>query len=213
MMRKIRRLLFVTLVAGFVITMNGAAYSQQVSGAIFTTDQNSTFVNGNVYDFMEDVYLSGGPRPNAPCTAAGLPAGDYYFQVTDPSGSQLLSSDPIAYRRVTVSGGLIVNATAFHNIGIGKCAALNPNNITVQLAPFLPTPNPGGEYKVWMTKVSDYDPTSTKGSFGFIQNKTKTDNFKVVAPVDSPVDSDHDGIPDSEDLCPTNPDPNCGGPV
>jgi hypothetical protein len=191
----------------------GAALAQQVSGAIFTTDQNSSYVNGNVYDFMEDVYLNGGPRPNAPCTAAGLPAGDYYFQVTDPSGSQLLSSDSIEYRRVTVSGGLIVNATTFHNIGIGKCVALNPNNITVQLAPYLPTPNPGGEYKVWITKVGDYDTIMSKGSFGFVPSKSKTDNFKVVAPVDSPVDSDGDGIPDSEDLCPTNPDPACGGPV
>ena len=210
MKRKIHRLFFATMAAAFVGIMNGAAFAQQVSGAIFTTDQNSGFVNGNVYDFMEDVYLNGGPRPNAPCTAAGLPSGDYYFQVTDPSGSQLLSSDPVAYRRVTVSGGLIINATAFHNIGIGKCVGLNPNNITVQLAPFMPTPNPGGEYKVWMTKVSDYDTTMTKGSFGFIPSKSKTDNFKVVAPVNNDVDSDGDGIPDSQDLCPTNPDPNCG---
>ena len=49
----------------------------------------------------------------------------------------------------------------------------------------------------------------TKGSFGFIPSKSKTDNFKVVAPVDTVIDSDHDGIPDSEDLCPTNPDTNC----
>src|SRR6187401_831203 len=115
MTRKIGRLFFVTVLAAFGVGMNGAAFAQQVSGAIFTTDQNSSYVNGNVYDFMEDVYLNGGPRPNAPCTAAGLPPGDYYFPVTDPSGSQLLSSDAIAYRRTTVSGGLFINATAFHN--------------------------------------------------------------------------------------------------
>ena len=40
----------------------------------------------------------------------------------------------------------------------------------------------------------------------------RPDNFKVVVPIDSPVDSDMDGIPDSEDLCPTIPDPNCGAP-
>ena len=96
MKRKIGRLFFATLVAAVVVAVNGAAFAQQVSGAIFTTDQNSNFVNGNVYDSMDDVYLNGGPRPNAPCTAAGLPAGDYFFQVTDPSGSQLLSSDSIA---------------------------------------------------------------------------------------------------------------------
>ena len=103
MKRKVGRLFFATLVAAVVVAVNGAAFAQQVSGAIFTTDQNSNFVNGNVYDSMDDVYLNGGPRPNAPCTAAGLPAGDYFFQVTDPSGSQLLSSDSIDYRQVTVS--------------------------------------------------------------------------------------------------------------
>jgi hypothetical protein len=210
MIRKIRRLVFATMVATVVVLTNGAAFAQQMSGAIFTTDQNSSYVNGNVYDYVEDVYLNGGPRPNAPCTAAGLPAGDYYFQVTDPSGGEVLSTDPIAYRRITVSYGLIINATAFHNLGIGKCVAVNLNNVTVQLAPFKPTPNPGGEYKVWVTKVSDYDTTMTKGSFGFIPSKSKTDNFKVVAPINTDVDSDKDGIPDSEDLCPTNPSPNCG---
>jgi hypothetical protein len=211
MKRKIRRLFFVAALAAFGIGMNGAAFAQQVSGAIFTTDQNSSYVNGNVYDFMEDVYLNGGPRPNAPCTAAGLPSGDYYFQVTDPSGSQLLSTALIKDRRATVSGGLFIDTTAIHNIGIGKCVEVNPDNITVQLAPFLPTPNPGGEYKVWVTKVSDFDATMTKGSFGFIQSKSKTDNFKVVAPVvDTDLDSDGDGIPNSLDLCPTNPDPICG---
>ena len=173
------------LVALMAASLNTAAMAQQVTGAIFTTDVDSNFVNGNVYDFDEDVYLNGGPRPNAPCTAAGLPNGDYYFQVTDPSGAMLLSSDDITNRRVTVSGGLMVAHSGTHGIGIGKCVDFNGFNITVQLAPFNPTPNPGGEYKAWMTKVGDYDTTGTKGSFGFIPSKTKTDNFKVVPPVNN----------------------------
>lgn len=183
MKRKIGRLFFATVVAAVVVAVNGAAFAQQVSGAIFTTDWNSSFVNGNVYDSMDDVYLNGGPRPNAPCTAAGLPEGDYYFQVTDPSGSMLLSSDDITNRRVTVSGGLIIAHLGTHSIGIGKCDDGTNHNITVGLALFDPTLNPGGEYKVWMTKVSDYD--TSKGSFGFIPSKSKTDNFKVVCPGDS----------------------------
>jgi hypothetical protein len=32
------------------------------SGAIFTTDQAGSFVNANVYERPEDVYLNRGPR-------------------------------------------------------------------------------------------------------------------------------------------------------
>jgi hypothetical protein len=195
-----------TVIALLTAWLNTAVMAQQVSGAIFTTDANSTFVNGNVYDSKEDVYLNGGPRPNAPCTAAGLPDGDYYFQVTDPSGSVLLSTDDISHRTVRVKTGLIdVHYGIYHATGDGKCA--NPAggkiNITVQLYPYALTPNPGGEYKAWMTKVGDYD--TTKGSFGFIPSKSKTDNFKVTPP----ADSDGDGIPDVDDRCPFDPDPNC----
>jgi hypothetical protein len=53
-------------------------------------------VNLNIYDAKEDVYLNGGPGINAPDDAAGLPAGTYSFQVTDPSGKTLLSSDDVS---------------------------------------------------------------------------------------------------------------------
>lgn len=192
-----------------LFTSLGTAVAAPVSGAIFTTDQNSTFVNGNVYDTATDVYLNGGPRPNAPCSAAGLPDGDYYFQVTDPSGKVLLSYDfvdgsnspivDINERKVNVTNGLMtIYRGTTRNTGIGKCSGA----ITVQLFPYLRTPNPGGEYKVWMTPVSDYacgtvsdQQQCTTGFFGFIPSKSKTDNFKVI-------DYDGNGIPDSEDACP-----------
>lgn len=180
-------------IALITVVINSAAMAQNLSGAIFTTncievssptgECQSTFVNGNVYDFIEDVFLNGGPRPNAPCDAAGLPNGLYYFQVTDPSGSTLLSSDLIENRKVKVAYGVIIEAV--HSTGIGKCAG----SIAVQLAPFDPTPNPGGEYKVWMTPVGLYtDPT--KGFHGFIPSKSKTDNFKVASPVEVCPDGD-----------------------
>jgi hypothetical protein len=160
------------------------ALAQKVSGAIFTTHADSSFVNANVYGNKEDVYLNGGPRPNAPCTAAGLPDGYYYFQVTDPSGAMLLSSDDVINRMVHVSGGVIVasgttttHLTPYPNSG--KCVATISDNITVQLSPFDDTPNPGGEYKVWMTLVSDYNDFG-----GFVPSKSKTDNFKVSPPDD-----------------------------
>src|SRR5687768_14566106 len=61
------------------------------SGAIYTTTFNGQSVNENTYSNKDEVYLNGGPQNT---TANGLPDGTYYFQVTDPSGATLLSSDP-----------------------------------------------------------------------------------------------------------------------
>src|SRR5215472_9219196 len=83
------------------------AHADPVSGAIFTTIFDGSEVNVNQYASKDQVYLDGGPGPGAPTTAAGLPDGTYYFQVTDPSGKTLLSTDAIACREVTVSGGVI----------------------------------------------------------------------------------------------------------
>jgi hypothetical protein len=165
-----------------------------LTGAIFTTDFTGTVVNGNQYDSPCSVYLNGGPGPNAPAHAAGLPDGDYYFQVTDPSGKTLLSTDPVSNRRFTVSGGVI---TAY--VGIGGPAHAHPNlnnsqsGVTIALAnsscpaDFLASPNNGGAYKVWVTPVGSLigDPTNVDNScgigcfHGFIPSASKTDNFKV----------------------------------
>ena len=86
----------------------GISAAPPLSGAIFTTNADGSVVNGNtIYADKCDVYLDGGPPPQE---AAGLPDGDYYFQVTDPSGKKLLSTDPVANRRITVSGGIITGA-------------------------------------------------------------------------------------------------------
>jgi len=76
---------------------------QRLSGAIFTTTPGGDIVNENVrYTNKEEVFLDGGPLPNAPGHAAALPPGYYYFQVTDPSGKCLLSSK---LDNVDVNGG------------------------------------------------------------------------------------------------------------
>jgi hypothetical protein len=156
------------------VGVSGSSGSGPLTGAIYTTKGDGSLVNGNVYDSKEEVYLNGGPPPNAPCSAAGLPDGDYYFQVTDPSGTVLLSNDPIGERKVRVTGGVFTQYLGTtHAVGSGRC----PGAISVALFPYDDTPNPGGEYKVWLTRVEDYDPT--KGVFGFLPAKSKTDNFKV----------------------------------
>ena len=72
-------------------------------GAIFSTTADGSVVNANTqYENKCAVYLDGGPGPNAPAKAAGLTPGDYYFQVTDPDGKNLLSTDPVSNRRFHV---------------------------------------------------------------------------------------------------------------
>jgi hypothetical protein len=164
-----------------------SAHADPVSGAIFTTDVTGTEVNVNQYAAKTDVYLNGGPGPGAPQTAAGLPDGNYFFQVTDPSGKTLLSSDNIVCREVTVSGGNITaivpatdpttGLTCTHNAGTPGPGVLG---IPVQLFPFDDTPNNGGVYKAWMTNVLNFNEAGCSHLvFGFCPSDSKTDNFKV----------------------------------
>lgn len=81
---------------------------EQLHGAIFTTTPDGGVVNANVqYQDKREVYLDGGPPGHAPITAAGLPSGLYVFQITDPPGKVLLSSDPAKCRVVRIDGGII----------------------------------------------------------------------------------------------------------
>ncbi|BCU78022.1 hypothetical protein [Luteolibacter sp. LG18] len=168
-------------VLGLLIASTAIVHA--LTGAIFTTTPTGLTVNGNIYDDCEDVYLNGGPQNQ---NASGLPPGTYYFQVTDPSGSVLLSSDPIAARQIIVNAsgrifGVPLVGGPYHLEG-----SLNPFNGSkpVQLWPFNATPNPGGEHKVWITPVASYvadwdtNPLAPNNTFGFVNNDSKTDNFK-----------------------------------
>lgn len=180
----------------------------RLSGAIFTTLADGTQVNANIYDAKTDVYLDGGPGNGAPINAAALPNGDYYFQVTDPSGRVLLSSDAITCRRFTVDGGIITSVAAS-----GACAHVtgldvDHDAVTVQLMPYNDTPNPGGEYKAWVTRVADYDAAAK--FHGFKPSESKTDNFKIR----NLVVEEHycgDGVIDAGEECDggTNCDSTC----
>ena len=175
------------------------AQAAGLSGAIFTTVVDASIVNANTqYTSKCQVYLDGGPGANAPAGAAGLPDGDYYFQVTDPNGKTLLSTDPVSNRRFKVSGGVITAYTGTggppHMTGIDTPHA-SAGAITISLAntscptDFLDTTNNGGVYKAWVTPVGSFvgDPTLVDNPcgggcyHGFVPSATKTDNFKVQA--------------------------------
>jgi hypothetical protein len=144
----------VCMIAGVGVSLADAP----VSGAIFTTDSACIGTNVNIYGDKADVYLDGGPAHTG---AAGLPDGYYYVQITGPEGTQLGTS---------VGSG---NDTPVHVTGgeFDQCYQLAA--ILIKTSDSTPgyddTPNPGGEYKVWV---------STESSF--TNSQTKTDNFKVT---------------------------------
>jgi hypothetical protein len=178
-----------------VATFSSFAVAHAPSGAIFTTVIDGSEVNANIYAAKPDVYLDGGPGQGAPQGAAALDDGTYVFQVTEPSGRTLLSTDPAKCRQFIVSGGVItavVITGCQHVTGFD----VDHNATTVQLMPYEDTPNPGGEYKTWVVRVDDFlagcaalgeangldvvDCGRSAGNFhGFIPRHTKTDNYKV----------------------------------
>jgi hypothetical protein len=121
-----------------------SAFAQSpLTGSIRTTDSTCLVVNGNVqYVDKSAVYISG----------SGLVANvSYYVQVTDPSGNTVLgTSVPSAPISTTAAGDL-------------PCRQL-----TSLVGNYSDTPNPGGEYKVAVSLLSDFSGGSTK-----------TDNFRI----------------------------------
>ena len=194
------RRLFVWLVAAALSA--GLATSAQAhapSGAIFTTLADGSEVNLNHFPNKEAVYLDGGPGPGAPQHAAGLDDGTYVFQVTDPSGKTLLSTDRARCRQFVVSAGIITGVVVTGCQHVTGDDIDHPPAKTVQLFPFSNTPNNGGVYKAWATRVEDFllgcqelgkpgatgldlvdcGPKTGGNAHGFIPSHSKTDYFKV----------------------------------
>ena len=180
------------------LSIAASTQAQNIAGAIFTTTHDGAIVNGNNYPSKLDVYLNGGPKN---CISPGLPNGSYYYMVTNPSGSVLLSLDLVSNRKfsvTTASSGKIAANTgipAAHASGTSVCG---PDSITIQLAKsatdYADTPNAGGVYKAWITREADFNAACPSGAkscelAGFINSNTKTDNFRVrtTAPPVIPV--------------------------
>ena len=194
------QLMFVSgalLLAGATAWATPPSGSTHLTGSIGTTLADGTNVNANKYTSKTAVYLNGGPQNGT--SGSGLPAGNYYFQVTDPSGSTLLSADSIDCRIAVVDSN---NRFAGHGTAGPNCTAPQAIHISggtdpqsgstpVQLCPAAAgngsasDPNnwcgtsSNGEYKVWVTPVSAYDPVNCASRFGFCSDTTKTDNFRI----------------------------------
>ena len=166
---------------GLAPSSSAAPTDPALSGAIFTTDSSGVPVNLNHYPSKRAVYLNGGPGINAPDDAAGLPAGTYSFQVTDPSGKDLLSSDGVACRQFTVNADGVIQDVVAQPNGCEHATGLDGEDggATVQLYPFDDTTNNGGVYKVWVTPTYALDCDAPGNKHCFVPGASKTDNFKV----------------------------------
>jgi hypothetical protein len=188
------RILSAVCVLAVALLMFAPPASARLTGALWTTTAQGEKVNGNLYDLKCPLpppadpcaspplvpFLNGGPNFAHP--GSWVPDGQYYFQVTDPAGKVLLSTDNIECRRFNVwtdgSGGKHILYPLPGNLCAHQvCTDIHTGITTIALCPFLDTPNNGGVYKLWITRVSDYAPG--QGRFGFIPRNTKTDNFKV----------------------------------
>jgi hypothetical protein len=189
------------------------------SGAIFTSmpttggvaslasPVETWIVNANVeYPGKQFVFLNGGPRNEQ---SSGLTPGLYFFQLTDPSGVALLSTDPAICRTVIVADANTAGADAndverifgpgqpsidagCEHLALGEDEV--HGGIPLQLCRkdaalaedwdncFLDTPNNGGEYKLWLIPVGNVTAgggVEDGAELEFSQGGVKTDNFKL----------------------------------
>ncbi|HEY6928897.1 MAG TPA: SdrD B-like domain-containing protein, partial [Thermoanaerobaculia bacterium] len=124
-----------------------------VFGSIGTVSADGTPVQ--TFARKENVYLGVGPL-TSPCQfAAFVGDGAYYFQVTDASGSKLLSTDTVADRSVAVKSGVVAlfGGTA-HPTGTHLTAC---GSLPVALAPYSDAGPRDGLYVLWLTPAFAFD--------------------------------------------------------
>ena len=109
-------------------------------------------------------------RPTTTAQPAGVDDGVYVYQITNPSGTVILSKRHHRSPRVhRLSGGVIVSATD-HVTVAGDCGG-----VRVQMFPFDDTPNNGGVYKALdHPQVRLQSPTATSSAMATPRPTTST---------------------------------------
>ncbi len=179
-MRSVNRIQIVRAIVVGCALLVASTSAMAFSGAVYTTKEGCTRVNHNIYDSKADVYLSGGPGPGT----GDIESGNYYVQVTTPDGTVLgKTNDPVP----VTSGNCTRLIEILYTASSGHTVKGYDN-----------TTNPGGEYKMWVSNVPDFQ-----------HSETKTDNFKVRnSCVTRPTPSVTLAI-----NCPDDDDINCVGGV
>lgn len=164
----------ISAASGFVFQNKASAFG--LSGKIYTSLFDGQSVPVNRYSSKNAVYLNGGRVQE---NSNGLPDGTYYYQVTGPSGNDLLSTDPAVCRQLAVFDGVIVGVVGpacQHTTGIPQPDGSTP----VKLMPFIDTPNPGGNYKAWLISQTGNTSVASDGiHINFQNNNAKSEVFRV----------------------------------
>ena len=154
------------------------------SGSIGTVASGSPALPQGVFGRKEDVFLAGGPLTSPCFFPAYLPDGKYIFQVTDSTGSSLLSTDVVSERAVTVKGGVIASYDGKTHAVDGKTAC---GSLAVALMPYADAGPQKAAYVAWLTSAADFDGSTTavdnvcgSGCFhGFHADLSRTFGFRV----------------------------------
>jgi hypothetical protein len=150
-----------------------------IVGSISVTLQDGRPAATVIFEDKGDVYLVVGQQEGPP----PLPDGDYFFQVTDVSGEALLSSDEVKLRQFRVADGTIegVSGKGSHTVGGDSISG----GVTIQLYPFVDSPDSSGMYQVWVTRVEDFEgdvevvDSSAPDSHGFLAARSARALFAV----------------------------------
>lgn len=136
-------------VALFSAALTGLA---QVPGTLTASD--SLGLPQDLFLQRDEAFFAGGPNA-LPCLAwDSLADGLYFFQVTDPTGQTLLSTDPVSERTVRVQKGVIASYEgATHTVGARNVCG----SLAVGLMPFRQPSGCGGAYLVWLTPIEHFD--------------------------------------------------------
>ncbi len=172
--RKVGWLAVASMLALAALGPGAGVANAGLTAAVYTSNQDGSIVNENIYPSKDDVYLTGGPCPQG----GDLPDGDYYFEVVQPKGGgALLSTDAIGARKFHMTGGFIVSSTG-HQTHALSCKT---SAMTIQLMPYDDSAN--GEYKLVVATAA-----SVEACTGFDATKVfaicqqadqKSDNFKA----------------------------------
>lgn len=212
---KSRTIIVLFTLAAFMGVASVYVFQNKVSaagfqGKIFTTTFAGQTVPQNHHSSKDAVYLSGGPQNQN----HALPDGSYYFQVTGPSGNDLLSTDPAVCRQLIVFNGRITAAdgpSCQHPTGIPGSA--EDGSTPIKLMPFNDTPNPGGNYKAWLIAKTSNTTVAADGiHINFKNSDAKSEIFRadsVSCPNCSPTyvlggrkfyDANQNGLFDSDEV-------------